>query len=68
MDLKYEKKLPDGTLYELKLSFKDEGLYRKIVHALEKQRAKDIVDNGLLKILSDLEKTLPKEEVFEYKS
>lgn len=66
-DLKYESKLPDETLYELRLSFKDEGLYRKIVHALEKQRAGSIVDGGLLKILSDLNKILPKGEILEYK-
>ncbi len=68
MDMKYESELPDGTLYELRISFKDEGLYRKIVHALEKQRAENIVDSGLLKVLSDLKKTLPQEEIFEEKN
>ncbi|MBM3199766.1 hypothetical protein FJZ53_02425 [Candidatus Woesearchaeota archaeon] len=62
-DLEYGGLLPDGTLYGIKLSFKDEALYKKIVHALEKRRAENIMDGGLLKILLELGKISPEEEI-----
>ncbi len=68
MDLEYEGKLPDGTMYRLRVSFEDEKRYRKVVHALEEQKSKGIVEGGLLKILSDLDKSLSKEENLHYES